>query len=191
MDTDDTWTFLYPGNSHTKPSRIRTKQFLFFQNDLWFPQHVPISDVKPTASLLTTRKTLSSSCHTWQQTEKHIYFSSVTPHTTFLPVTPFASITFAAAFVTAVLRTSLPTAFIRREFSARFCLLVPKASMHKSTCAWERHKGLHTAELRTLCIQEENPANHHLSYIFQKNFKHITGTTQPHNKHCGRGEEGR
>lgn len=82
MDTDDTWTFPYPGNSHAKPSRIRTKQFLFYQNDLWFPQHVTISDVKPTASLLTTRKTLSSSCHTWQQTDRkaHLIFFSDTSH---------------------------------------------------------------------------------------------------------------
>lgn len=57
------------------------------------------------------------------------------PSPSCLPVTPFASIIFSAALATAQLRDSLPTLFILLEFKARFCLVVPKASIQESICA--------------------------------------------------------
>lgn len=104
------------------------------------PLHVPISAVRPATSS-SLKANLSSPCHTWHgQTEKGTSGCAVAPQDRIpSPVSPLASMTLAAAFVTAVLTMSLPTAFMRRELRARFCLLVPKASMHKSICTGHKH----------------------------------------------------
>lgn len=60
--------------------------------------------------------------------------SRLLPKSNCLPVTPFASMMFSAALATAQFRDSLPTLFILLEFKARFCLVVPKASMQESIC---------------------------------------------------------
>lgn len=54
------------------------------------------------------------------------------PHHSCLPVTPLVSMISSAALVTARFRDSLPMLFILLEFRARFCLVVPKASMQES-----------------------------------------------------------
>lgn len=151
---------------------------------------MPFSAVRPAAFLVTQRKPLSSSYHTWQGTDRkrHFWLPSLNPETVFLPVTPFAFIMFVAAFVTAVFRISLPTAFIRREFRARFCLLVPKASMHKSICArdanentllkWRHFAPKRKTQLTTTCS----------TFTFSKKTSNISlGTTQPCNKHWSAG----
>lgn len=63
---------------------------------------------------------------------------SYTPGSSYLPVTPFVSIIFSAALATARFKDSLPTLFILLEFRARFCLVVPKASMQESICARDK-----------------------------------------------------
>lgn len=140
MDTDVTGTFPHSGNSHTKSCRTRKKQFLYMYLsqllDQLLPHHLKKTPLLP-ATLGKDRQ------------KKALQAVLITPRDRILsPVTPLASITFAAAFVTAVLTMSLPTAFMRRELSARFCLLVPKASMHKSICTREKHTLKHPVHPR-------------------------------------------
>lgn len=69
-----------------------------------------------------------------QEKRKWSLWADSYPGPSCLPVTPFASIIFSAALATAQFRDSLPTLFILLEFKARFCLVVPKASMQESIC---------------------------------------------------------
>lgn len=68
-------------------------------------------------------------CWSW-----HWLGSGGSPHHSCLPVTPFVWMISSAALATALFRDSLPTLFILLEFRARFCLVVPKASMQESIC---------------------------------------------------------
>lgn len=118
------------------------------------PLHVPISAARPATSSYHLKKTplLPATLGLYRQ-KKALQAVLMTPQDRILsPVTPLASMTLAAAFVTAVLTMSLPTAFMRRELRARFCLLVPKASMHKSICTGHRHTLKHPGEHRTRCL---------------------------------------
>lgn len=146
MDTDVTGTFPHSGNSNTESSRTRKKQFLYMCLSQLLDQ-LPPHHLKKTPLLPATLG--------MDRQKKGLQFVLITPQDrTLSPVTPLASITFAAAFVTAVFTMSLPTAFMRRELRARFCLLVPKASMHKSICTRQKHTlqhPVHPGEHKTHC----------------------------------------